>query len=512
MEAKSEAVESHKDVDLTNAQLATETEHQMDIPTAIKRYPKATAWSLFFCMGVIMTGFDAQVIGNLFPVDRFQRDFGYMFEGDWIISASWQSGLSMGSPIGQVVGALAASYPMEWFGRKWTFLTCVALTASFIFIQFFARSLPVLLAGQLLGGLILGTYTVIAPTYASEVCPVALRGILTSYVNLCFVIGQFLANGISAGTHKLNSHWAYSLPFSLQWIWPAIILCIVPFAPESPWWLVRKGRLEDAEKSLRRLASSNVDVKPTLAMIIETDKLEHQMEAGTTFRDCFKKINIRRTEISIGVYSIQVLSGIYLIGYANYFFTLAGLPTDDAFNMGIGFLGVGFLGTILSWVELAYWGRRRVYTTGLAGLAIVQTIIGILDCVPNYENRPNVIWTQSAMMIVWNFIYGLSVGPVCFVILCECSATKVRSKTIALSTAVQASFGIVMTVAIPHMMNTDAANWRGKLGFFFGGLAAVCWVWTYFRVPETRGRTYEELDIMFEKNLPTREFKNYKFE
>lgn len=101
-------------------------------------------------------------------------------------------------------------------------------------------------------------------------------------------------------------------------------------------------------------------------------------------------------------------------------------------------------------------------------LAVLQFVIGILDCVPNYEKRPNVIWAQASMMVVWNFAYSLSVGPVCFVILCECSATKVRSKTIALATAVQAMLGIVMTVAIPYMINPDAANWRGKLGFFFG--------------------------------------------
>ena len=73
----------------------------------------------------------------------------------------------MGSPIGQVVGAFFASYPMEAFGRRKTFAVCVILTAAFIFIQFFARSLPTLLAGELLGGLVLGTYAVIAPAYAS---------------------------------------------------------------------------------------------------------------------------------------------------------------------------------------------------------------------------------------------------------------------------------------------------------------------------------------------------------
>jgi SP family general alpha glucoside:H+ symporter-like MFS transporter len=98
--------------------------------------------------------FDPQLLGNLYATPAFQRDFGYKFNGEWIISAPWQTGLSMGSPIGQVVGAFFASYPMEWFGRKKTFGACVVVSTGFIFIQFFARSLPVLLAGELLGGLV----------------------------------------------------------------------------------------------------------------------------------------------------------------------------------------------------------------------------------------------------------------------------------------------------------------------------------------------------------------------
>lgn len=193
-------------------------------------------------------------------------------------------------------------------------------TAAFIFMQFFARSLNVLLAGELIGGLILGMYATIAPAYASEVCPVALRGVLTAYINLCFVMGQLIANGVIAGTSQLDNHWAYSAPFAAQWFWPLIILLGMPFAPESPWWLVRKGRFEDAEKALKTLASPAVDIKATLAMIIETDHLEHEMEIGTTYWDCFKGDNLRRTEISVGVYTIQVFSGIYLVGYATYFF------------------------------------------------------------------------------------------------------------------------------------------------------------------------------------------------
>jgi MFS transporter, SP family, general alpha glucoside:H+ symporter len=405
----------------SEAKLGTEREKELSFLQTLYLYRTAAAWSIFFSLGVVMCAFDPQLLGNLYATPSFQRDFGYKYQGEYIISAPWQTGLSMGSPIGQVVGALWAGYPMEWYGRKKTFGVCVIATTGCVFLQFFARSLPVLLAGELLGGLVLGCYTVIAPAYASEICPLALRGVLTAYVNLCFVMGQLIANGVIAGTQTLSNHWAYSAPFAIQWLWPLIILIGLPFAPESPWWLVRKGDFEGAEKSLRRLASSEVkDVKPTLAMIIETDRLEYEMEAGSTYWDCFKKINRRRTEIATGVYAIQVFSGIYLVGYATYFFTrksiepfqfhkypfridtnhkVAGLPTDKAFDMGVGFLAVGFLGTICSWFLLVHIGRRAIYNYGLTLLAVLQIIIGILDCSPNYINRPSVIWAQSSLMV-----------------------------------------------------------------------------------------------------------------
>jgi len=134
-------------------------------------------------------------------------------------------------------------------------------------------------------------------------------------------MGQLLANGVIAGTSQLNNHWAYSAPFAIQWLWPIIILIGIPFAPESPWWLIRKNRLEEAEKSLNRLSSSTVDNKLVLAMMIETDALEYEMETGTTYWDVFNKVNIRRTEIAVAVYTTQVFSGIYLVGYAAYFFS-----------------------------------------------------------------------------------------------------------------------------------------------------------------------------------------------
>ena len=88
-----------------DAQAATAAEVTMDVRTALRLYPKAAAWSVFFSMGVIMTGFDPQVIGNLYGVPKFQEDFGYEFEGKMIISAAWQSGLRCGgdAPVAHTV-------------------------------------------------------------------------------------------------------------------------------------------------------------------------------------------------------------------------------------------------------------------------------------------------------------------------------------------------------------------------------------------------------------------------
>jgi MFS transporter, SP family, general alpha glucoside:H+ symporter len=210
-----------------------QTEHALTFFQAVKLYRRAVFWALFFCIGQMMTAYDPQVLGNLFAMPAFQREFGYLYEGEYIIAAPWQTGLLMGVPIGQVVGSLGAGYPLAWYGRKKTFGVCVIGTMGCIFIQFFARSLSVLLVGELIAGLILGFYAVITPTYASEICPVALRGVLTASINLFIVTGQLMANGVCAGTQRLNTHWAYSAPFATQWLWPVFILICLPFAPES---------------------------------------------------------------------------------------------------------------------------------------------------------------------------------------------------------------------------------------------------------------------------------------
>lgn len=484
----------------------TSREHNLGFWAAVQQYPTAVFWAAFFCIAVIMAGFDAQLVTSFYALPAFQQRFGNMFEGSWEISAPWQTGLGMGNPIGQALGALACGWPLEKFGRRWTLAACCCWSIVFVFVQFFSTSIGMLCAGEILGGLAYGFYCVIAPTYASEICPLALRGVLTASVNLAFVIGQFIAQGCSAGLESRLDEWAYKAPFAIQWVWPVVLLCGLPFAPESPYWLIRKNRKDDARKALLKLSSSKhrPDIEGVLVMIEQTDLLEQELEATTTYWECFKGANWPRTEISIMVYLIQVIGGNPLIGYANFFFEQAGLNPSEAFNMGVGNTALGFVGTCLSWPLMSFFGRRTIYNTGMLVMTILLFIIGFLDFGHSHSGA---VWAQASLMDIWTFTYQMTVGPICFVIISEISATRLRSRTIAITTAVQAVASVVFTVAMPYMLNSDQGNWRGKAGYLFGGISLACLIWCWLRIPESRGRTFEELDILFERKVPARKFK-----
>lgn len=127
----------------------------------------------------------------------------------------------------------------------------------------------------------------------------------------------------------------FSSPFALQWMWPIFLTPLLFFAPESPWHLVRKGRLEDAEKSLRRLQrkSAPIDPKNTLATIIHTNSLELEISSGTSYFDCFRGVERRRTEIACMVFAGQVLSGANFAYNSTYFFQQVGVSTKTTYNV-----------------------------------------------------------------------------------------------------------------------------------------------------------------------------------
>lgn len=496
------------------ADRGTRTEHELSTWDALKIYRKGAFWSMFISLSIIMRAYDIEISGNFYALPAFQQHFGFPVAGHgYQVPASWQVAISMGSLVGQIVGAYLVTFPMERFGRKKTFAVCLVLTAILTFMQFFASTIGVLTASMYLSGIVWGSYCVIATTYASEVLPLRLRGFLTGYINLCYVMGQFIQTGITRGFITRTDKWAYKIPFAIQWIWPVILLSGLYFAPESPWWLIRQNKMEQAERSLKKLSreDAKINTQETLAMMVKTDLLEHEIEVGTTYADCWKGTNRRRMEICILLFVIQNFSG-NPVGFATYFFEQVGLNSKQAFDMGVGLNGMGFVGTLCSAIPLIYFGRRPCYIAGLSFMVVVLFIVALISCAPNYATHQAYGWAQATLLIILQFVWQMTLGPLTYVVVCETPSTKLRSKTIALATMIDALTGLATSVVGPYLLNPGAANAGGKMEFLYGGISVFSLIWCIFRLPETKGRTYEELDIMFERQVPARAFAKYVIE
>jgi SP family general alpha glucoside:H+ symporter-like MFS transporter len=346
-----------------------------------------------------------------------------------------------------------------------------------------------------------------APAYASEICPLALRGYLAVYVNLCWAFGQLISAGVQSAFSGGTTQWAYRIPFAIQWTWPIPLFAILWFAPESPWHYVRKGNREKAEKMVTRLSSPSQQhlVKQKVAMMVHTNELEKSFSEKTSYLQCFKGIDRRRTEIACMAFAAQPFCGSAMGGSPTYFFVQAGLPTSISFKMSIGGLGIASVGTIASWVLMSYCGRRTIYLWGLGGLSSILMTVGIISASAGDSTAGN--YAQAAMMIGWLAVYYLTVGPICYAIITEVSSTRLRSKSVCLSRIAYYIAQIISNVVNPYMLNPTAGDWKGKTGFFWGGSAFLFYIWTFFRLPETKGRSFEEIDILFGKRISARNFK-----
>lgn len=349
-----------------------------------------------------------------------------------------------------------------------------------------------------------------ASSYCSEVSPLALRGITTASVNLWIDLGQFMSNGVIKGTGNWTSAYAYRLPFILQMIFPVILLAGLPFAPESPWWLVRKGRKEEARKILLRLSGETTDVDLQLQQIQDTIILEDTFAANSTYADCFRGTNLRRTMIACMVFVLQQAAGVvFVLGFSTYFFELAGFADSKAFDLGVGVTAIGVVGNLFTFYTVNRYGRRFIFNWTLFACTILLLIIGFLAIPTNNQKAK---WAIAALTLVYNFVYQTGIGPLGYVIFAEVSSAKLRSKTVGIGILVNSLCGMIMNIVDPYLVNPDEANLGGKVGFIFGGLAALGVVWAYFYIPETKNRTVDELDTMFERRVPPHKFASYKVE
>uniref|UniRef100_L2FH83 MFS alpha-glucoside transporter n=1 Tax=Colletotrichum fructicola (strain Nara gc5) TaxID=1213859 RepID=L2FH83_COLFN len=472
-----------------SAKNASDKEQQMSLSQGIKLYPKAIAWSVLISTCIAMEGYDISLVSNFYAFPQFNRNNG--------------------ATVGEIIGLFINGWVSERFGYRWTVIICLMLVTAFTALFFTAQNVQTLLAAEILCGIPWGVFQTLCITYASEVCPVALRGYLTTYVNFCWGLGQEIGIGVIMSMLDREDEWAYRIPYALQWMWPGAL-----GAPESPWWLVRKGKIDEAKKSLLRLTSkekdTDFDADDTVAMMVHTTALEEKITAGATYMDCFKGVDLRRTEIVCMTWAIQNLSGNSFSNYSTYFLKQAGLSTANSYKFALGQYAINMVGVFGAWFLMSWGiGRRTLYFYGLCGLCSMLMILGFLGLVPSAHREQGALATGS-IMIVWAMFYQLTVGTVCYSLVSELPSRRLQIKTIVLGRNLYNIVGIFNNVVTPYMLNPTAWNWSNYTGFFWGGICFCCCVYTYFRVPEPRGRTFAELDVLFEHKVSARKFESTK--
>jgi len=219
-------------------------------------------------------------------------------------------------------------------------------------------------------------------------------------------------------------------------MWPVPLLIGILLAPESPWWLVRKGRTEEAKKSLLRLTSLNretdFDADETIAMMVHTTALEEEITSGASYLDCFRGTDRRRTEIVCMVWAIQNLSGNSFSGYSSYFLQQAGLAASTSYDFAMGQYGINMAGVFGAWWLMSLGvGRRSLYLYGLCGLCAMLFLLGFLGLVPEKDRKQGSLAT-GAIMLCWAMFYQLSVGTVCYSLVAEMSTRRLQIKTVVL--------------------------------------------------------------------------------
>ena len=174
----------------------------------------------------------------------------------------------------------------------------------------------------------------------------------------------------------------------------------------------------------------------------------------------------------------------------------------------MGQYALGIVGTAGSWLLMSRVGRRTIHFSGLCTQFLILVIVGCLS----FSTANGAVWAIGAMLIIFTFVYDFTVGPVTYSLISELSSTRLKAKTIVLARAAYNASNIFVNVMTNYQLSKTAWNWGARSAFFWAGSCLLSAVWVYFRLPEPKGRTYAELDLLFEHKVAARKFSKTKID
>ncbi|KAF5644100.1 maltose permease [Fusarium sp. NRRL 52700] len=494
-----------------DAQDLTPKQQYQRLWTNLKKDKRFVLWSIYIMSLVFGWGYDAGLSGVAVAFPEFRKVYGeYYSVGDqYVIPALWQSLWNAASTIGQVFGAFLAGQFADWVGRKAVLWTAVALSISSSFALVFAPSLPILFVSKLLLGLSVGLSTVTPPLYVTENAPAALRSSLSSLTNVIIVLGFFLSSITGWGSSKIKGEWSYRLAFVMTFLVPTLFAIVLPFLPESPVWYVKKGRDEDARKAISKLYGASIDVDERLEFIkseLEVTAGEANMAKQTSWKAVFSKEHRTRTLIAVmGLQSQNFSGGYFANTYQTYYFELIG--QSDPFGLTAISSTLQFLSNCVAVCVSDVLPRRKSLIGGGTLLCCWSIIIAGTSLASTTNTAANT--ALLAFMITWSMLYTATVGCFGWAIAQETAAQTTRPKTIAFSLVCQQLTALMLSSVFPYFINPDQLNWGGKVMFLFVGAEVFILATLFWFQPETKNRTYHDIDCLYAEGVPPRKFSKY---
>lgn len=426
--------------------------------------------SFISALGGYLFGFDFAVISGALPF--LQQQFG--------LDAYWE-GFATGSlALGAIIGCVIAGNSADKFGRKKSLLVAAALFFISSLCMAFSANKGIFITSRFLAGIGVGMASMLSPMYIAEIAPAALRGRMVAINQLTIVIGILITNIVNYSLRNLGDD-AWRWMFGLGTIPSGLFFIGALTLPESPRWLVNVARKDEALKILRKIGN-DVFAETTLSSIQSSSKSE--IKQG--YSAVFKKAVLPAVLIGIGLAVFQQFCGINVVfNYTPRIFESIGVSQDNQLLQTV-FIGiVNLVFTLLAMLLVDKLGRKPLMLIGAAGLFFLYLIV---------VQMLNAGSTAVSWFLLSSIgVYAMSLAPVTWVLISEIFPNKIRG--VATSVAVLSLWAAYFILVFTFPILFDKLG--DKTFYIYSAVCLIGFVFIYFKVKETKGRTLEELEMVF---------------
>ncbi|KAH0457048.1 hypothetical protein IEQ34_014955 [Dendrobium chrysotoxum] len=402
-----------------------------------------------------------------------------------------------------ILGSLAGGRTSDAIGRKWTIGLAAIIFQMGAAIMTCAPNFLLLMIGRLLAGVGIGFGVMIAPVYIAEISPTVSRGSLTSFPEICINIGILLGYVSNYAFSGLSKHLSWRVMLGAGILPSVFIGCALFVIPESPRWLVMQKRVDEARSVLLKVSDNAADAEERLADIEEaagTSNMEKHEEKVVWQELLHPSVALRRMMITgFGIQCFQQISGIDAsVYYSPTIFRDAGIESDSkilAATVAVGFTKTMFI--LVAIVLIDRVGRRPLLYISTIGMTVCLFGLALSLALLAAELVSSKLGIMGAIFAVCGNVafFSVGLGPICWVLSSEIFPLKVRAQACAIG--VVGNRVCSGLIAMTFLSLTKAISVAGTF-FIFSSIAALSVVFVHFLVPETKGKSLEQIENMFQ--------------